>query len=177
MYRANIPPMPGKHSPNGEGWCPPLCAWHRVVKQEHQGKRRECREGRICKTGRARALGGKRVMGTAAYEGKGLKERTRVSGERPMGAARFRQQTPLPHPATQPSLGLIGLKARAARPTVTGAMLSRGITDNFPLHLTRQSVGTPPEMHTKGCSSGQTPPPPGWGIPSRFAKGRFQSKL
>ena len=32
-------------------------------------------------------------MGTAAYGGKGFKERTRVSGERPMGADSFRQQS------------------------------------------------------------------------------------
>ena len=31
-------------------------------------------------------------MGTAAYGGKGFKERARVSGERPIGAASFRQQ-------------------------------------------------------------------------------------
>ena len=43
--------------------------------------------------GRAGALGGKRPMGTAACGGKGFKERTRVSGERPIGAASFRQQS------------------------------------------------------------------------------------
>ena len=32
-------------------------------------------------------------MGTATFGGKGLKERTRVSGERPMGAASFSQQS------------------------------------------------------------------------------------
>ena len=31
-------------------------------------------------------------MGAAAYGGKGLKERARVSGERPTGTASFRQQ-------------------------------------------------------------------------------------
>ena len=42
-------------------------------------------------------------MGTAAYGGKGFKERARVSGERPIGAASFRQQyiqasCQFPHP-------------------------------------------------------------------------------
>ena len=32
-------------------------------------------------------------MGTGAYGGKGFKERTRVSGERPIGGASFRQQS------------------------------------------------------------------------------------
>ena len=44
-------------------------------------------------------------MGTTAYRGKGFKERVRVSGERPIGAANFRQpniqascQAPPPSP-------------------------------------------------------------------------------
>ena len=48
-------------------------------------------EVRISQTGRSRALGGERPMGTATYGGKGFKERTRVTGERPIGAASFRQ--------------------------------------------------------------------------------------
>ena len=32
-------------------------------------------------------------MGTATYGGKGFKERSRASGERPSGAASFRQQS------------------------------------------------------------------------------------
>jgi hypothetical protein len=43
-------------------------------------------------------------MGTAAFGGKGLKERTRVSGDRPIGAASLRQHSiqaschpPIPH--------------------------------------------------------------------------------
>ena len=84
-------------------------------------------------------------MGTAAYGGKGFKGRAGVSGERPMGAARFRQQhtgchhadpplfdtvclsrIPCPHvgPA-EPSLPLspsgVGLLAAVA---ATGALLS-----------------------------------------------------
>ena len=38
------------------------------------------------------ALGGERLMGAATSGGKGVKKGTRVSGERPVGAARFRQQ-------------------------------------------------------------------------------------
>ena len=52
----------------------------------------ECREVRKGKTGRARALSCERPMGTATCGGKGFTERTRVSGERPIGAASLRQQ-------------------------------------------------------------------------------------
>ena len=44
-------------------------------------------------TGTPRALGGERPKGTAAYTGKGFKERTRINGERPIGAASFRPQS------------------------------------------------------------------------------------
>ena len=37
-------------------------------------------------------LGAERLMSTATFGGKGFKESTGVSGERPMGAASFRQQ-------------------------------------------------------------------------------------
>ena len=43
---------------------------------------------------RSRALGGEKPMCTAAYGGKGFKERTQVSGERPVGAASVRQESP-----------------------------------------------------------------------------------
>ena len=52
-----------------------------------------CREVRIGQAGRAgRALGGEKLMGTATYGGKGFKQRTRVNGKRPIGAACFKQQ-------------------------------------------------------------------------------------
>ena len=52
-------------------------------------------------------------MGTAAYGGRGFKGRTRVSGERPLGAARCSQRStaihvgvmPLPHPQARQSRG------------------------------------------------------------------------
>ena len=50
----------------------------------YQGKGRVCREVWIGQTQRVRALGGERPIGTATYGGKGFKERTRVSGERPI---------------------------------------------------------------------------------------------
>ena len=69
---------------------------HRAVKQgqftgsvgtTYHGKGSECREVRIGQTGRVTALGGETLMGTATSGGKGFKERTRVGGERPIGAA------------------------------------------------------------------------------------------
>ena len=54
-----------------------------------QGKGRVCREVRIGQTGRSRALGSERPIGTTTYRGKRFKERT--SAERPIGAASFRQ--------------------------------------------------------------------------------------
>ena len=50
------------------------------------------REVRIAQAGRGRAQWGERPMGTAAYGGGGSKKRTALSGERPIGAARCRQQ-------------------------------------------------------------------------------------
>ena len=43
--------------------------------------------------GTLRARIGERPLGTAAYGRRGFKERTGVSGGRPTGAARFRQQS------------------------------------------------------------------------------------
>ena len=61
-------------------------------------------------------------MGTAAYGGKGFKEETNRSGERPMGAAGSRQQstqaschspTPLPHRAqAQPQAAPLPLQKK-----------------------------------------------------------------
>ena len=99
------PPPPPTHT---EGAPLPLSSsvWtrHRAVKQgqprgsvgtAYQGKGRVCKEGRIGQTGRSRALGGggERPMGTTTCGGKRSKERTCASGERPMGAASFRQQS------------------------------------------------------------------------------------
>ena len=42
---------------------------------------------------RSRALGVERLMGTAAYGGKGFKERARISVGGPIGAASFRKQS------------------------------------------------------------------------------------
>ena len=74
----------------------PSFVWtrHRAVKQGQsgvrwptdKGKGREARGAQIDKTGRSRALGGQ-------YGGKRFKERTRVSGKRPTGAASFRKQS------------------------------------------------------------------------------------
>ena len=43
--------------------------------------------------GRRGSQGGERPMVIAAYGGKGLKEKARVSGKRAIGAASFRQQS------------------------------------------------------------------------------------
>ena len=59
----------------------------------YQGKGKGCREVRVGQTGRGRALGAERLMGSAAYGGKGLNERTTASGERPIDAASFRRQS------------------------------------------------------------------------------------
>ena len=51
------------------------------------------REVEIGQAGRGRALGVERLMGTAAaYGGKGFKGGAAVSGERPIGAASWREQ-------------------------------------------------------------------------------------
>ena len=79
-----------------------MWAQHRAMKQgqsgggsvgtTYQSKGRGCGEVRIGQAWRGGAQGGGRPMGTAAYRGKGFKESTRVSGDRPIGAASFRQQ-------------------------------------------------------------------------------------
>ena len=91
---------------NGEGRCPPPCGrgtaqWNRdspgaPLTPPPQGKGRGCRGVRI---GQAEGEGGgERPMGAAACGGKG----TRVSDERPNGAAGFRRQSAQascnPHP-------------------------------------------------------------------------------
>ena len=81
----------------------PSCVWtrHRAVKQAKSGgsvgtpSRRKgmvTREVRKGQTGGGRARAGERLMGAAGYGGKGVKERATVSGERPIGTARCRQQ-------------------------------------------------------------------------------------
>ena len=83
--------------PGQRGGQLPSSVWtrHTAVKQgqpcgsdgtTYQGKGRVSREIRIGQAGRARS------MGAAAACGKGSKERARVSGERPIGAASCRQQ-------------------------------------------------------------------------------------
>ena len=57
-----------------------------------RGKGRVCGEVRIGQARRGRARGAERPKGTAACGGRGFKGRARVSGERPIGAARCRQQ-------------------------------------------------------------------------------------
>ena len=91
------------HLANGEGGCPCPCGhdtalWNRdssgaLVGTTNQGKGRVSREVRIGQTGRVRAVGGEMPMGTATYRGQWFKERKRRSGERPIGAASFRQQS------------------------------------------------------------------------------------
>ena len=63
-----------------------------------------CREVGIGQTGRGRALGGEGPLGTAAHGGRGFKERTRVSGERPIAATSFRRPSiwELPPPQARP---------------------------------------------------------------------------
>ena len=80
----------------------PYSVWtrHRAVKQgnggsagtTYQGKGGGSRDVRVGQAGRGRAQGGERPMGTAPYGGNGFKRRAAVSGERPLGAARCRQQ-------------------------------------------------------------------------------------
>ena len=81
----------------------PSSVWtrHGAVKQGQSGdsvgttsrrQGRGRREVRIGQAGGGRARGGERPMGITAFGGKGVKGRARVSGERPMGAARCRQQ-------------------------------------------------------------------------------------
>ena len=107
-------PVVGESSPTAGMGCLPgpgqqrgllpssVCTKHRAVRQgyprdsvgtTYRGIRREGRQVRVGKAGRSRALGGERPMGTAACRGKGFKERTRVSGEGPMGTTRFRPQS------------------------------------------------------------------------------------
>ena len=57
-----------------------------------EGKGGVSREVRIGRGGRGRAQGCGRLMGTAAYGGKGFRGRAAVSGDRPIGAASCRQQ-------------------------------------------------------------------------------------
>ena len=52
---------------------------------------RGSREVRVGQAGRGRAQCGERPMGAATDGGKGFKERTRVNGRRPLGAASFRR--------------------------------------------------------------------------------------
>ena len=67
-------------------------------------------------TGRLRALGAQRLMGTATYGGNGFNQWTRVSGEGPIGAASCRQQStqascqapPPPTPHTHPTDNSMG---------------------------------------------------------------------
>ena len=83
---------------------PPQCArvptvWprHRAVQQgQSRGSIGLPRDRKGVPKGndrRSRALGGERLRGTAAYGGKGFKERSSGSGGRPIGRARFRQQS------------------------------------------------------------------------------------
>ena len=58
----------------------------------YQGKGRVSREVKIGHTMRGRAQGGERLMGAAAYGGKGFKERAQVSGQSPVSAASSRPQ-------------------------------------------------------------------------------------
>ena len=66
-------------------------------------------------------LGGERPMGAAAGGGRGLKGRTRGSGQRPIGAARYRQQSiraPCPPPPRPPPTPLTRSPAGQAGPPV-----------------------------------------------------------
>ena len=62
------------------------------VDTTYQGKGMVSKEIRIGQVGRGRAQGGERLMGAATYGGKGLGERAKVSGLRPICATSSRQQ-------------------------------------------------------------------------------------
>ena len=76
-------------------YCPhPLCYLiQRPPPPKRGGRGRECKEVRIGTTGRTRVLADERPMGTSTCGGKVFKEKTRVSGERPISATSFRQQS------------------------------------------------------------------------------------
>ena len=88
---------------------PRLCMGGGSVGTTDRGKGSVRREVRKSQTGRVKALGAERPMGTAGSGGNAFKERTRGSGERPVGAARCRQSSiqasvnppPPPRPHTQ----------------------------------------------------------------------------
>ena len=72
-------------------------------------------------------------MGTAAYRGKGFKEFTRVSSQRPVGAASFRQQST--QASCQPSAPLprnflTGPVSRLTRVLVTGLLRGWGVLES-----------------------------------------------
>ena len=76
--------------------------WHKLHRES------EAVQGSMGKTGRSRAVEGERPMATTTRGAKRCKDRTRVSGKRPIGAPRFRQQStqtscppcPFPCPTT-----------------------------------------------------------------------------
>ena len=80
------------HAPPAAMWGQGECE-RKPLAREQCHHHRECREVRTGKTGRSRARGGDRQWAPLPTQGKGFKQRTRVSGDRPIRAPGFRQQT------------------------------------------------------------------------------------
>ena len=72
--------------------------------------------------------GGERPMGSAAYGGKGFKGRAAASGDRPMGAARCRQQHNQAscQPAPPPSRGCRNEKKKNSERPIRPTMAAGG---------------------------------------------------
>eukprot|EP00670_Eutreptiella_braarudii_P025926 CAMPEP_0174384062 /NCGR_PEP_ID=MMETSP0811_2-20130205/125664_1 /TAXON_ID=73025 ORGANISM="Eutreptiella gymnastica-like, Strain CCMP1594" /NCGR_SAMPLE_ID=MMETSP0811_2 /ASSEMBLY_ACC=CAM_ASM_000667 /LENGTH=99 /DNA_ID=CAMNT_0015537885 /DNA_START=535 /DNA_END=834 /DNA_ORIENTATION=- len=92
--------------------------------------------------GRRGSQGGERPMVIAAYGGKGLKEKARVSGKRAIGAASFRQQQGGERPMVIAAYGGKGLKekARVSGKRAIGAA-------SFRQQSTQASCQAPPSMN------------------------------
>ena len=118
---------------------------------------------RIGQAGGGRARGGERPMGVAACGGRGFKGRTRVSGERPIGAARCRQQrnrAACQPPPPPPKLGRRGRRAGTGRLRVSGLRLrvnERRLSTN--MAVLRQLWWQPSFLrHPMPCSVPDIPP-------------------
>ena len=106
--------VPSKSGTEAQNWWPCAGSKGRRVMQQTWLLDADCAT-RSPTTGRTRRSRAERLMGTAAYGGKGVRERTRVGAERPISAASFRQQS-IPEMVLRklPSLACLGI--RCCRP-------------------------------------------------------------